>query len=307
MKKMKNSNIKIVLALAVLMVLASACGSKKALVKDNAGKPATGQQQQGGQAARDSKELQKARFLQMVADNAVYSDFINTKMKIKVNTGSKEITLPGVLRMHKDDVIRIQVQVPILGTEAARLEFTKDYVLIVDRIHREYCKGNYNQLDFLKRNGLTFSSLQALFWNQLFVPGNERIDQNALRQLDANLGSGATTPIVLKKGNMSYQWQTDSKTGRIEKTSIAYSSKQSGNTKVEVNYSDFVQLGVKQFPSQLNIDANTTALKGGAKKLNVNISMNGVNTDSDWELRTTLSKKYKEMSVDDVLKRVMSL
>ena len=307
MKKMKNSNIKIVLALAVLMALASACGSKKAVVKDNAGKPATGQQQPSGQAAQDSKELQKARFLQMVADNAVYSDFINTKMKIKVNTGSKEITLPGVLRMHKDDVIRIQVQVPILGTEAARLEFTKDYVLIVDRIHREYCKGNYNQLDFLKRNGLTFSSLQALFWNQLFVPGNERIDQNALRQLDANLGSGATTPIVLKKGNMSYQWQTDSKTGRIEKTSIAYSSKQSGNTKVEVNYSDFVQLGVKQFPSQLNIDANTTALKGGAKKLNVNISMNGVNTDSDWELRTTLSKKYKEMSVDDVLKRVMSL
>ena len=307
MKKMKNSNIKIVLALAVLMALASACGSKKAVVKDNAGKPATGQQQQGGQTAQDSKELQKARFLQMVADNAVYSDFINTKMKIKVNTGSKEITLPGVLRMHKDDVIRIQVQVPILGTEAARLEFTKDYVLIVDRIHREYCKGNYTQLDFLKRNGLTFSSLQALFWNQLFVPGNERIDQNALRQLDANLGSGATTPIVLKKGNMSYQWQTDSKTGRIEKTSIAYSSKQSGNTKVEVNYSDFVQLGVKQFPSQLNIDANTTALKGGAKKLNVNISMNGVNTDSDWELRTTLSKKYKEMSVDDVLKRVMSL
>lgn len=307
MKKMKNSNIKIVLALAVLMALASACGSKKAVVKDNAGKPATGQQQQSGQAAQDSKELQKARFLQMVADNAVYSDFINTKMKIKVNTGSKEITLPGVLRMHKDDVIRIQVQVPILGTEAARLEFTKDYVLIVDRIHREYCKGNYNQLDFLKRNGLTFSSLQALFWNQLFVPGNERIDQNALQQLDANLGSGATTPIVLKKGNMSYQWQTDSKTGRIEKTSIAYSSKQSGNTKVEVNYSDFVQLGVKQFPSQLNIDANTTALKGGAKKLNVNISMNGVNTDSDWELRTTLSKKYKEMSVDDVLKRVMSL
>lgn len=307
MKKMKNSNIKIVLALAVLMALASACGSKKAVVKDNAGKPATGQQQQGGQTAQDSKELQKTRFLQMVADNAVYSDFINTKMKIKVNTGSKEITLPGVLRMHKDDVIRIQVQVPILGTEAARLEFTKDYVLIVDRIHREYCKGNYKQLDFLKRNGLTFSSLQALFWNQLFVPGNERIDQNALQQLDANLGSGATTPIVLKKGNMSYQWQTDSKTGRIEKTSIAYSSKQSGNTKVEVNYSDFVQLGVKQFPSQLNIDANTTALKGGAKKLNVNISMNGVNTDSDWELRTTLSKKYKEMSVDDVLKRVMSL
>ena len=74
-----------------------------------------------------------------------------------------------------------------------------------------------------------------------------------------------------------------------------------------VNYDNFVQLGVKQFPSQLTIDANTTALKGGAKKLNVNINMNNVNTDSDWELRTSLSKKYEEVSVENVLKRVMSL
>lgn len=293
---------------AFVMIAISSCGSKKSLVKDskNAHKTET-QQQVGTDNALNSLELQKARFLQMVADNAVYTDFINSKIKLKVQTGSKEITLPGVLRMHKDDVIRIQVQIPLLGTEAARLEFTKDYVLIVDRIHKEYCKGNYNQLDFLKRNGLTFSSLQALFWNQLFVPGAERIDQNSLKQLEADLANTASTPIRLKKGNMSYLWQTNSKTGQIEKTTIDYSSKQSGNTKVVVNYDNFVQLGVKQFPSQLTIDANTTALKGGAKKLNVNINMNNVNTDSDWELRTSLSKKYEEVSVENVLKRVMSL
>ena len=304
----KATNIATWAVAAFLMIAINSCGSKKSLVKDgkNAHKTET-QQKVGTDNALNSLEMQKARFLQMVADNAVYSDFINSKIKLKVQTGSKEITLPGVLRMHKDDVIRIQVQIPLLGTEAARLEFTKDYVLIVDRIHKEYCKGNYNQLDFLKRNGLTFSSLQALFWNQLFVPGADRIDQNSLKQLETDLANTASTPVRLKKGNMSYLWQTNSKTGQIEKTTIDYSSKQSGSTKVVVNYDNFVQLGVKQFPSQLTIDANTTALKGGAKKLNVNINMNNVNTDSDWEVRTSLSKKYEEVSVENVLKRVMSL
>ena len=296
-------------ALVAMVAIVCSCGSKKAVVKDATSKNTNKTQQVDGQtgATMSQEEYRKMQFLQMVADNAVYSDFINAKMKFKVNTGSKEITLPGILRMHKDDVIRIQVQVPLLGTEAARMEFTKDYVLIVDRIHKEYCKGNYNDLDFLKRNGLNFSSLQSLFWNQLFVPGADRINEAALKQLDAKLDKGATTPVTLKKGNMAYEWQTDSKTGQIQKTSIAYSSKQSGNTKVDVTYGDFKSLGVKLFPTQINIAANTTALKGGAKKLNVDMNITNLNTENDWELRTTLSKKYEEVSVDDVLKRVMNM
>ncbi|MBO4827116.1 MAG: DUF4292 domain-containing protein [Prevotella sp.] len=301
---MKQKTLIQQLALAAILATMCACGSKKALV-DNTKKPTT--QQTNNQATEQSEAFRKSQYLQRVADNAVYTDFINAKMKMKVNTGSKEITLPAVLRMHKDDVIRIQVQVPIIGTEAARLEFTKDYVLIVDRIHKEYCKGDYNQLDFLKRNGLTFSSLQALFWNQLFVPGADQINEAALKQLDVQLDKGATTPITLKKGNMTYQWQTNSKTALIEKATINYNSKQSGNTKVDVTYNEFRQIGVKQFPSFIGINANTTALKGGAKKLNVDFDMSSVNTENDWELRTNLSKKYEEKKVEDVLKRVISL
>lgn len=59
-----------------------------------------------------------------------------------------------------------------MGSEVGRLEFTPDYVLVIDRMHKEYLKGDYNQLDFLRDNGLNFYSLQALFWNQALPPGN---------------------------------------------------------------------------------------------------------------------------------------
>ena len=39
----------------------------------------------------------------------------------------------------------------------------------------------------------------------------------------------------------------------------------------------------------------------------MNIRMKSLNTDSKWDARTTLSKKYKEVSAEDVLNRLMNL
>ena len=70
--------------------------------------------------------------------------------------GSKDVTVPGSVHMRKDKVIRIQLFVPLLGSEIGRLEFTPDYVLVMDRFNRQYVKGDYNQLDFLRDNGISF-------------------------------------------------------------------------------------------------------------------------------------------------------
>lgn len=61
-------------------------------------------------------------------------------MTFEIKMGSKDISVPGSLKMRKDEVIRLQLFIPILGTEVGRLEFTPDYVLIVDRLHKEYIK-----------------------------------------------------------------------------------------------------------------------------------------------------------------------
>ena len=37
------------------------------------------------------------------------------------------------------------------------------------------------------------------------------------------------------------------------------------------------------------------------------ILMKKVSNDDDWETRTTLTKKYKQVSVDDVMKKLMNL
>lgn len=305
----KRISITHVVAMTAFVLLVSACGSKKVLVNDKQGKvdattsatPSSTTKPQPTGA--ETLSVKKMSAVMRVNDNAVTTETISSKIKFNIKTGSKDITVPGTLRMKKDDVIRLHLQIPILGSEAGRLEFTKDYVLILDRIHKEYIKADYNQVEFLKRNGLTFHSLQALFWNQLFMPGKESLTIDDMKEFDMDLPSGA---ITLKKGKMTYSWQTNSQ-ALIEKTSVVYSSAKDGDTKVDVGYSDFLPLGVKQFPSEISIDMNTGSLKGKKKNIQVNLTLNNPSTDGKWETRTEVSKKFKQVSVEDVLGRLMNL
>ena len=287
----------------------TSCGSKKHLVKEEpvvTPAPTTPSGQVKPTDTKGMEDLRKQHFAEKVLDNAVYVDNITSKIEFTVKSGSKEISVNGKIQMRRDDVIRIQLSVPVLGMEAGRLEFTKDYVMIVDRIHTEYVKGDYNKVDFLKNNGLDFYSLQALFWNQLFLPGEKAITKDKLKAFTIDLKDDPkNSTLSLKRDRLSYVWQADNTTGLIKQVDAQYSSQQSGNTKLQCTYDDFRSLGVKQFPANITLDMNTSATQK-AKQIKMNIRMKGLNTDSNWEPRTTLSKKYKEVTADDVLKKLMN-
>jgi hypothetical protein len=39
-------------------------------------------------------------------------------------------------------------------------------VLFIDRIHKQYVKERYDEVDMLKKNGITFQMIQEKFWSQ---------------------------------------------------------------------------------------------------------------------------------------------
>ena len=288
---------KIVLAAVAALIVVS-CGTKKAAVSGSDG-PAT-------TTVETNTEQQRINYLRKVYDNAVYTKNIVSSIDFTINTGSKNISVGGSIRMRKDDVMRIQLTA--LGLmEVGRLEFTKDYVMIVDRIHKEYIKADYNQVDFMKRNGLNFYTLQALFWNMLFVPGEANMTDRLLDKFTVDLASkGTMVPLSLKNGNMDYLWQTESKTGLIRETDVTYSDKANGTTKLTCKYDNFKSLGTKQYPHLLTLNAQSMISKK-PRNITITIKMDGAKMSSDWETRTTLSSKYKEVSADEVLEKIMNL
>lgn len=289
----------------------SSCGTKKTLV-DEPKLPTS----QPSSARPADPTVAVSQFVKKVNDNAVYAKSVSSKIDVTISRGGKDISVGGKLQMRRDEVIRIQLNIPLLGMEAGRLEFTKDHVLIVDRIHSEYVKGSYGEIDFLKDNGLNFYALQALFWNQLFVPGQTKVTDAMLSQFVAELdGGGKTTPVTLTRDKMKYTWLTDSKTGRIQRVGVDYNSTAHGTTHVSCDYDDFKALGVKSFPCSIVLDMQTTAklstgsasAKSLPKNLKLAVKMKGIDTDGNWDTFTTVSKKYKQVSADDVLKKLMNM
>ena len=282
---MRISSFLKVAVVAMPMALAS-CKSTKNVVTEP--KPVT------------QEMLQTKEILQKVNDNSQNSKFITSKIRFQVQIGNQDLSLTGNLKMKRDDVIRLQLMA--FGfVEAARLELTKDYVLFMDRINKQYLRASYEQVDFLRNSGLNFYSLQALFWNELFQPGQAQLNNELLEKFQTNIG-GDDVIISMGEGNMNYKWLANQSDGKIRMANILYKDRIHGNSQLNWDYSDFKTFDVKSFPME-----NKIIFTSNNKEVKINMTLNYVGTDSDWETRTSISSKYKEVSVDDILRRLMSL
>lgn len=302
---MKRNNNVIKLVMLGLPLFLGACGTQKsALNAANVQKPQTASASKS-RAAQDDV-MQKLTFVQKVSDNQVYSKNITGNMSFSIQMDDKNISVPGSLHMRKDEVIRIQLFIPLLGTEVGRLEFTPTYVLIVDRLHKEYIKADYTQVDFLKKQGITFYSLQALFWNQLLLPGVQKVSESDLKKFDADLDiEGDMVPVTFKNGDMEYSWNADRVSGRITEADVTYQNSSEGKSSLNVKYGDFRSVGVKMFPATQILTFSTDALKK-KREVVLNLEMNEVKTDSNWDAQTEVSSKYKQVSPEDVLGKIMN-
>lgn|SRR5574344_1070311 len=272
-------------AILAIPLFFSACAPKKQVVKTVV------------PVAKDSME--QRQFLQKVSDNAQYVRNITCKIKFNVQVGSQDMTLTGNLRMRRDDVIQLQLMA--FGfVEAGRLEFTKDYVMVVDRINKQFIKANYSQLTFLQQSGLNFYSLQALFWNELFQPGFNKNSDESLKNYSAVLG-GDDVVITLVRGLMNYKWLANNRSGRLEMANISYNDV-SGKTQLNWDYNEFKEFGNKLFPTDMKVTFSTPS-----KEVKINMVLNYLGSETNWDNRTEVSDKYKQVSVDEILRRFMAL
>ena len=285
---MKTVRILKIAALALPLTLAVAsCGTHRKAVKETS-------------TVVSPDTLKKQTFLQKVNDNAQYARFITSKVKFSVEVGAREMTLTGNLKMKRDDVIRLQLMA--FGfVEAGRLEFTKEYVLIMDRINKLYLKASYGQLDFLRNNQIDFYVLQSLFWNELFQPGKMKVTDEGLKTFSAEIGPEDAI-ISMENGKLSYRWLAEKANHRVKMANIMYNDRFRGNYQLNWDYEDFQQNGRKYFPMEHKISFTTPE-----KEVKLGMTLNYIGAEENWEPRTEVSSKYRQVSIEEILQRFMSL
>jgi hypothetical protein len=282
-------------AVVVAALLVTSCSTIRNLGK----KSNKSQVEASGTVLPDT--LQKDAFLQKVTDNAQSTRFITSKIKFSVEVGNRQMTLTGNLKMKRDDVIRLQLMA--FGfVEAGRLEFTQDYVLIVDRINKQYLKVPYAQLEFFRHSGVDFNMLQALFWNELFQPGKARLTDKNLKKFTTDAGVDNDIIVSYESDVLSYRWLTERETARIKMANVLYNNHLRGNYQLNWDYEEFKVSNRKMFPMKHKVTFNTPD-----REVKLEMMLNYLGNDEDWEPRTTLSGKYRQMPVDEILRRFMSL
>ena len=274
-------------ALLVVPFLVAGCKTKKAVVEPT--KPLS------------TETLKERDFLLQVNDNAQYAKFVTSKVKFSVQVGVQKLSLTGNLKMKRDDCIRLQLMA--FGfVEAGRIELTPDYVLIMDRINKQYMKATYSSIDFLRNSGLNFYSMQALFWNELFVPGQTKVtDELLLSKMDVDM-SGDDAILSLEDGKMQYRWLATKDQARVRMANIIYSDQFRGNSQLNWDYEDFRTMGSKLFPCD-----HTITFSVPEKEVKLEIKLNTIKHDDSWETRTDVSANYREVTVDEILQRFMAL
>ena len=282
-----NSFLKV--AVVALPLVFTACGSRKKVVKEEA--PITPEMQS------------KIDFIARVNDRAQTTKFLTSKVKFSVEVGQQKLTLTGNLKMKRDDVIRLQLMA--FGfVEAGRIELTKDYVLIMDRINKQYLKAPWMSVDFLRNSGITFSTLQSLFWNELFRPSVVTVEKHATDSIaDYNLlDSGDDMIISLEQGKMDSSWLASRNDAIIKMANILYKDRFNGNSQLNWDYDQFEKLNKSLFPRKSAVTLTTKE-----KEVKLGMTLSYIGAETEWETRTEISNKYREVSVDEILRRFMSL
>ena len=292
--------------LCVALIIAigmSSCGTKKhALAELENGKAAATLP-----AANDAKAVNSAEFIKKINSNQLNTKNLIADLSLTITSGSKSISAPGALRMRKDEVIRIQAFIPLLGTEVMRIELTPTYVLFIDRLHKEYIKADYTQLEFLKNNSLDFYSLQALFWNEILVPGKRKMTDNDYNNfVVGNLVNNSSYPLSVKKGNINYKWLADFKTGYIGQADMSYVSSSHGSSELNWTYNEYKKVASGMFPTQQYLQLKTNAT-GKNRQMGVNMKLSDFKTSDKWDAQTEVSSKYKKVEPEQLLGKILSL
>ena len=162
-------------------------------------------------------------------------------------------------------------------------------------------------MSFLANNGLSFYSLQALFWNQLTAPGAKTVTEADLKKFVADVAAGSSrVPVTLNAGNITYKWSVDAATALIKGADITYKSAAHGTSSLTWTYNDFNTVGQKKFPTTQQFGFSTN-YGGSNHAAQVTLQMASPKISTNWDTKTEVSSKYRKVEVDELLRKITSL
>lgn len=270
MKKTKNRGQ---LLLVVLIVMATLAGCRTGRNAEN--------------KANRIKQKHYAQLVELAKPQQGLTN-ITSRTNIRLSYEGRSMNVKGKLKMRRDEAI--QMTFTALGlVEVACVEFTPTAVYAIDRIGKRYTRIDYSE-GMLKNLGADFVTVQALFWNRLFIPGKDKVWEHPE---DFEIMLSATRQCVEPAYQRTLQchFYTDEAYKQLQQTRLGLN-----HYEAIWQYGMFEQLGNHSFPTTFDVSFSGSSRTVGAHIVLSNIS----STDAAWKSAIDLSR-YEEIDLEAFL------
>ena len=243
--------------------------------------------------------LTGSEYVEKVITSAPEWTNLSGKTSLELQLGKKEKTrVNASLKIQREEAIQLSIT-PVLGIEVARLELTPQGLLLVDRMNKRFVRASFVEVSELLHIDVNFHILQSLFLNELFLPGKKQL---GIEDVSSFVLATEGTHVRMqprKIRRVNYQFFTSSENGSLEKTLIGLKG-----TDFALNwiYSDFTNLDGRLFPRRINVN-----LEGLTDAYALNLRMSRMSVTGKWSGMTKLSSKYKEISLQEIIKFLSKL
>ena len=241
--------------------------------------------------------MTETEFVENVIENASGWEALTAKMSLTLDLGRKgETKVSGTLRIKKGEVVQLSIA-PLLGIEVARAEISPDGILVIDRMNKRYVEVSFAEVKALAKADLDFHTLQALFLNELFLPGKDDLTPRDASSFRVEPEMEGVWLNVKRAKRFGYHFLTEAPEALLKESYIGLNGTPYG---LRWKYDDFRALERKQFPVDMKL-----AFEGGKKPVKAAFALSRLSTNGDWEARTEVSKKYEKVELEEILKLLL--
>ena len=242
--------------------------------------------------------MSEREYMTRVIEVSSRPDALTAKMGLNLRLNNdKGKKVGGTLRIKRGEVIQLIVA-PFLGIEVARAEITPEGILVLDRLNKRYVKVPFAQVSRWAHTDIDFYTLQALFLNELFMPGRKTVEASDLSKFAIQKEEKGVVMNLKKEKPFGFKFFTEAPQGWLKESAISLHG-----TPYELHwlYDEFRPLKEDYFPSSMKL-----MLNGLKNPVEVDFAFSRLAIEADWSTSTKIPSKYKEVKVEDLIKMLLS-
>lgn len=221
---------------------------------------------------------------------------LTARMSLALDLSGKTTKVNGTMRIKKGEVVQLSIA-PLLGIEVVRAEISPDGVLVIDRMNKRYVRISFSELQELTNAQLDFHTLQALFLNEIFLPGKKGLTSRDFSAFDVELMGKDVRLDVRKTKRFSYSFLMQGAEALLKESFVGLMDENYG---LSWRYENFRSFEQRMFPNTMKL-----SLQGLKKPMNATFSLSRLSVNSNWESYTKVSDKYVQVKLEDLIKRLL--